>query len=61
MKKKKKEFTAERWSCLPAYEVVSTDDDFTLTEESKKWLEEAEKETNRQIEKLKKMRDTKNN
>lgn len=60
MDEKKKKFTAERWNCIPAYEVVDTDDDFTLSKESEEWLKEAKKEMDREIEKLKKMRDTKN-
>ena len=61
MDKKKKNFTAERWNCMPAYEVVDTDEKFTLSKESEEWLKEAEKEMDKEIEKLKKMRDAKNN
>ncbi len=60
MEEKKKKFTAERWNCIPAYEVIGTDKNFTLSKESEEWLKEAEKEMDEEIEELKKMRDAKN-
>ena len=60
MDEKKKKFAADRWHCIPAYEVIGMDENFTLSKESEEWLKEVEKEMDEEIEELKKMRDAKN-